>query len=276
MTIPASSATPTITFTPVAGAVRTNPVDNAQLVYIPEGQFTMGLSEPQVNFLLNICDECRPDHFYGSQPPHPVRVDAYWIYQTEVTNRMYAACVWDADCQPPAQTGSNTHDDYWGNPAYDDYPVVYVDWFAADRYCRWAGGRLPTDAEWEKAARGDDARIFPWGDAAPDASLANVGNPSGDNRPVGSYPQGASPYGVLDMAGNAWEWVADWHDINYYRYSPLDNPQGPDASPDGQRSGRGGNWYWHGAFASAAYHDWWEPENSGSETGFRCVVDAGS
>lgn len=269
---PEPTATPTVTPTPAAGTIQTNPIDGAALVFIPEGQFIMGLSDDQVQFLLSICSECEPDHFYASQPPHPVHLDAFWIYQTEVTNSMYAGCVEAGSCPPPTDTGSNTRPDYWGNPAYDDYPVIFVNWFAAQQYCEWAGARLPTDAEWEKAARGTDARIFPWGDAAPDTTLANSGDRDGDTRPVGSYPAGASPYGVLDMTGNVWEWTADWHDINYYRFSPLDNPQGPESSPDDRRSGRSGGWYWHGAFGSAAYHDWWEPENDGAETGFRCAV----
>lgn len=269
---PEATATSTVTATPAAGTIRSNPIDGANLVFIPEGEFTMGLSEDQVQFLLSICPDCNADHFYASQPPHPVYLDAFWIYQTEVTNAMYTACVRAQSCPRPSDIGSNTRPEYWGNPAYDDYPVVFVNWFAAQQYCEWAGGRLPTDAEWEKAARGTDARIFPWGDEPPNPTLANTGDRNGDTRAVGSYPAGASPYGVLDMTGNVWEWTADWHDLNYYRFSPLDNPQGPDSSPDGSRSGRSGGWYWHGAFGSAAYHDWWEPENVSSETGFRCAT----
>lgn len=271
---PEHTATPTATPTPSGGARGVNPIDGATLIFIPEGEFTMGLSEEQVQFLLSICPDCNADHFYASQPPHPVYLDAFWIYQTEVTNAMYTACVRADRCPRPSDIGSSTRSEYWGNPAYDDYPVIFVNWFAAQQYCEWAGARLPTDAEWEKAARGTDARIFPWGDDPPGPTLANTGDRNGDTRAVGSYPAGASPYGVLDMTGNVWEWTADWHDLNYYRFSPLDNPQGPDSSPDGSRSGRSGGWYWHGAFGSAAYHDSWEPENVSSETGFRCATSA--
>lgn len=269
---PTTSATSTTV--PEAGTQRTNPIDGATLVYVPAGQFMMGMTTNQVDYMLRNCDECNQDHFYGSQPAHPVQLDAYWIYQNEVTNDLYAACVADGACAMPARTDSNTRSDYWANPSFANYPVIHINWFAAADYCRWAGGRLPTEAEWEKAARGEDGRLFPWGDTMPNAQLANVGDRNGDTRPAGSYPQGASPYGVLDMAGNVWEWVNDWHDVDYFRYSPLENPTGPDQSPNGRRVGKGGAWYWAAAFASPAYHDWWEPDNESAETGFRCAFDS--
>ena len=271
---PVASATPTRMPAPAPGTVRTNPADDAPLVYIPGGEFTMGLTAPQADFLLSSCDVCNSGHFEASRPAHTVRVDPFWIYQTEVTNDMYAGCVTAGACAPPAETSSNSHESYWGNPTFAAYPVVHVTWFDADNYCRWAGGRLPTSAEWEKAARGTDGRLFPWGDQPPDRQHGNIDRLVEDAVPVGSYPAGASPYGVLDMAGNVWEWVYDWFDRDYYNYGPVDNPRGPATSPEGQRSGRGGSWYWHAAFASAAYNDWWEPEEHGSAVGFRCAVEA--
>jgi serine/threonine-protein kinase len=199
-------------------------------------------------------------------------LSAYWIYQTEVTNKMYAACQDAGVCQPPEKLGSQTRSSYYRNPTYDNYPVVYVAWAASNTYCHWAGGRLPTEAEWEKAARGTDGRLFPWGNEPPHAGLANTGNNVGDTTAVGAYRQGASPYGVLDMAGNVWEWVADWFEVDYYSISPNVNPQGPASSSQGLRSGRGGSWYWGDSYASSAYHDNWAPNKVDSGVGFRCVV----
>ena len=115
----------------------------------------------------------------------------------------------------------------WNDLAYAEHPVVNVNWDQANAYATWAGGRLPTEAEWEKACRGTDGRIYPWGDEPPTAELANFANNVGDTTPVGSYPNGASPYGALDMAGNVWEWTADWYAADYYANSPPANPPGP-------------------------------------------------
>ena len=269
-----STATPipTPTSLPGPGTLSTNPSDDATLVFIPGGQFTMGLTSTQVDQLLTICADCTDNIFNASQPAHPVELDSYWIYQTEVTNDMYARCVAAGSCSPPAGSNSSTRENYWSNPAYAQHPVVLVDWFSARDYCSWAGGRLPTEAEWEYAARGDDDRLFPWGNLPPSPSLANVGDPNGDTTAVGSYPEGSSPFGVLDMAGNVWEWVNDWYEADYYARSPVPNPTGPNSSSLGRRVGRGGAWFWDGAYASTAYHDWWEPQNTGTETGFRCAI----
>jgi formylglycine-generating enzyme required for sulfatase activity len=182
---------------------------------------------------------------------------------------MYQQCVAAGACSPPESTSSETRESFYGDPAFDRYPVVWVDWYAADAYCKWAGGRLPSEAEWEKAGRGTDGRLFPWGDSLPDLSRANLNREVGDTTEVGAFPQGASPYGLLDVTGNVWEWVADWYWIDYDpalsgQMPPGDNPK---------RSLRGGSFGYTGAFASPGYRDWWEPYQTGSGVGFRCAVD---
>jgi formylglycine-generating enzyme required for sulfatase activity len=156
-------------------------------------------------------------------PQHTVYLDNYWIDQTEVTNIQYNQCVVAGVCE-----GGDTA------PEWADFPVTNVNWNQARTYCEWAGGRLPTEAEWEKAARGTDGRTYPWGegidcDHARYAEAPNCGN---EILPVGSLPAGASPYGALDMAGNIAEWTADWMDVNYYESSPRENPTGPDVPPE--------------------------------------------
>ncbi len=161
------------------------------------------------------------------QPPHNVQLDAYWIDQVEITNSMYALCVNADVCRPPRKLSSDNREHYYDNPDFRDYPVVYVAWADADAYCRWAERRLPTEAEWEYVARGDDERNYPWGDEAPNAYNSNAENTVGDTSRVGSYAEGASPFGALDLAGNVWEWVADRYDAAYYKKSPLETRKVP-------------------------------------------------
>lgn len=174
------------------------------MLLIPAGEFTMG-----ADFGDN-----------DMEPVQQVYLDAYYIDKYEVTNALYRACVSVGACRPPHDINSHTHFDYYGNPEFDNYPVINVDWDQALTYCRWRGAGLPTETEWEKAANWDDdkqeKRLFPWGDTL-DCSFANYVGPEwdgcvGDTTRVGSYPSGASFYGLLDMAGNVAEWVADWYD----------------------------------------------------------------
>lgn len=202
---------------PLSGAEVVNPQDGSLMIYVPSGEFTMG-----------------SDSFEADESPaHIVHLDGYWIYQTEVTNELYRQCFMADACQL-----GNIPDVFMSNEDFNDYPVVSLTWEQADNYCRWAGVRLPTEAEWEKAGRGETERNYPWGDD-PDLDHVNYG---GDIEilPVGSYPAGASPYGVLDMSGNVYEYVADWYDPGYYAISPLENPQGPENGT--QRVIRGGSW----------------------------------
>jgi formylglycine-generating enzyme required for sulfatase activity len=235
--------------------VKTRSADGMVMVYVPKGKFIMG----------------SPDDasFTDEQPQHTVSLNGFWIDRTEVTNAKYALCVQAGNCQPPHNTSSLTRSHYYGNSQYDDYPVIYVDWDQANTYCSWAGGRLPTEAEWEKAARGTDGRTYPWGDTDPTCSVANFQDCVGDTSAVGSYPAGVSPYGALDMAGNVWEWVADWYSDSYYSSSPSSNPIGPSSGTD--RVLRGGSWYNAVHLARSAYRNWFYPDGwSSFVIGFRC------
>jgi formylglycine-generating enzyme required for sulfatase activity len=270
--------------TPVVSQTMVNPQDGAILVYVPEGEFLMGSDEDEF--------------FEDEMPAHLVYLDAYWIYQTEVTNQHFAEFIAASGYVTTAERAGGSVVVYadsggWVEGAHgqapegpgssisgrEEHPVVHVSWYDSFAYCEWSGGRLPTEAEWEKAARGTDRRTYPWGDQSPTDQLANYNHHAGGTAPVGSYPLDASPYGALDMAGNVSEWVADLYDEHYYSSSPYENPTGIDVAEVDDLRGevyvtRGGVWYAPGAYLRVTLRGWSEPFWPSNGMGFRCVVPA--
>ncbi len=282
-TTAASPASPSPSSTPKPpnlgiGATKISPKDQMPMVYVPEGEFLMGAKDD-------------PEAKNDETPQHIVYLDAFWIDKTEVTNAMFAKFVAETGyittaeqqgwSKVHAESGQwvNTEGADWQHPTgpgsnikgLDHYPVLHTSWEDARSYCAWAGKRLPTEAEWEKAARGPDGRLFPWGNSI-NCNYAQYKDCGGKSLPVGSRPDGVSYYGAEDMAGNAWEWVADWYDANYYAYSPYENPPGPSGGE--YRIQRGGSWKMGGPKylrasnrARADTSETWETD------GFRCAAD---
>jgi eukaryotic-like serine/threonine-protein kinase len=270
--VPTPAPSPTPAPTLPGGSVSTRSVDGMIMLYVPEGEFTMGMSAGQA---LGICqtlyDNCIGSWFTDEGPVHTVSLAAYWIDRTEVTNAMYSECEKQGKCTPPHSTTSPTHEDYYTNSFYGNYPVIFVDWNQANAYCKYAGARLLTEAEWEKAARGTNASVYPWGNFAPALNLANFrlrGSNNTDAVPVGGYSAGKSTYGAFDLIGNVAEWVADWYAADYYASSPTTDPQGP-ASGDA-RVIRGGGWATTPAFLTAVFRDKLAPYQINDYVGFRC------
>jgi formylglycine-generating enzyme required for sulfatase activity len=273
-----------------AGATGVWEQDDSVMVYVPAGTFWMGSTSAEIEDAVAACvvnggseTPCRRS--LGAEGPrHEIYLDAFWIDRTEVTNAQYRKCVEAEVCEEPTTCD-------WGAPTYNDdskadHPAVCVDWNDARTYCQWAGKRLPTEAQWEKAARGTDGRIYPWGDTF-DGQLVNFcdihcefehkskdwDDGYADTAPVGSYPGGESPYGAWDLAGNVWEWVSDWYDGNYYSISPNGNPAGPDTGT--YKVLRGGAWNRDWDRTRAAQRRDHDPSDRASIFGFRCCVAAG-
>jgi len=261
------------------GRTKTASVDNMILMYVPAGEFLMGTE-------IGLTDE---------QPIHKVYLDSYWIDQKEVSNARYIECVEAGKCDRPSSLK------FYNDPSFASHPVEYVSWKDAVNYCTWAGRRLPTEAEWEMAATWDpytnQQRVYPWGDEYDcrkgnfddelelDASLMQDGSVGCDgfvrSAPVGSFPDGASLYGALDLSGNVWEWVHDaFIEVdpfnasieNYYANSPLENPMGVDPAITEYRSMRGGSYNFTFGFGRAAYRLWYGLDDSYDGVGFRCAL----
>lgn len=290
-----SIITPTLTRPlPKAAAApvetRIRPVDEAVMVYAPAGEFLMGSSDAEITLAKADCPNCPEDWFDGEQPQHSVYLDAYWIDMYEVTNAQYAKFItaggydqrdlWTAEGWQWKMADNRTQPRYWEDADWNkpDYPVVGVVWFEALAYCRWAGARLPSEAEWERAAGWDGQKevktIYPWGNDWDPARLNTVESALGGTTPVGYYcPQAASPVGACDMVGNAWEWMS-----SVYRPYPYRADDGrEELETHGTRVLRGGSWINERDRARVAYRlppfpgDFilFDPTN-----GFRCAMPA--
>jgi eukaryotic-like serine/threonine-protein kinase len=281
--------TSAINHTTGIGATMKNPADGADMVYVPEGVFVMGSNSR--------------DAYDDEKPVHIVHLDSFWIYQYEVTNDLFAVFVKETGYLTTAEAQGYSllwqggswvmqPDTHWAAPhgpgsniiGFGDHPVAHMSYYDAAAYCEWAGGRLPTEAEWEKAARGVDSRMYPWGNSSVTGDKVNycdmhcsydwADNNQNDGfvytAPVGSFPMGISPYGAFDMAGNVWEWVEDWFDGKFYHTSPYQNPSGP---TNGEfRSVRGGSWIDKERDVRATYRDGNKPDSSSLHNGFRCQI----
>ena len=248
-----TASSPATTSGTAAGEERTNSIDGATMVYVPAGEFVMGSSDDD--------KDAQPDE----KPQHTVYLDAYSIYKNDVTVAQYRNF-----CTATGRAMPRSPDWGW----IDTHPIVNVSWDDATAYAAWAGAALPTEAQWEKAARGTDGRIYPWGN---DWDATKCSNSVGDNHPgqtspVGSFPAGASPYGCMDKAGNVWQWCADWYGADYYQHAPSRNPTGPETGY--VRVLRGGSWniYNFAYFFRGAYRNYYyNPHNRWTDVGFRCV-----
>ena len=281
-TSPTSTSTiqPTVTETSTTAPLSTGSSlirekDGMQMLYIPEGEFLMGSSN-------------RDDDAYAHEKPqHRVYLGAFWMDAYEVSNAMFRTFVTVTGYRTQAEkhgfsymynaagawdifNGVNWQHPLGSDTQYQDLlPVTHVNLYDAQAYCEWAGGRLPTEAEWEKAARGDDERLFPWGNTFDSTFLQS----NGKSGPVSiySYPKGASPYGILNMAGNVFEWTSDWFYANYYAQSPVENPQGLESGE--YKTIRGGAWINSQKHVRTTHRDFSMPHLMNHLLGFRCVMD---
>jgi formylglycine-generating enzyme required for sulfatase activity len=284
---PAASGTRAPTPTPwlhpegVLGETRI--LNGMEMVYVPAGEFLMGSTQEQVDRVTESCVAgCDREWFAAEYPQHAVTLDGFWIGKYEVTNAQYRAFM---------EAGGYTHEEWWSEEGWAwlqrakrkqpsfwtkapwngaDYPVVGVTWWEADAFARWVGMRLPTEAEWEKAARGTDGREWPWGNDW-DAARTNSAESALERTTlVGLYPAGASPYGALDMAGNVSEWCSDWRVDDYYAVSPARNPTGPLTGLE--RVARGGEFDAHRDWVRCAARGWGAQHSNSIRMGFRVVA----
>lgn len=269
------------------------------MIEIPGGPFVQGSTRDQLNFFENLCaddqQQCTASTFADEEPQRRVTLKAFWIDVSEVTNQQFLAFVQDTGYvtkaeqdgeslvwDEPHRTLVVTKGASWRQPQGPgtditqgmDYPVVQVAWDDATAFCKWAGKRLPSEAEWEKAARGVAGQLFPWGNQ----SEPNRGDFATEARTpplhaVDRFPQGASPYGVLNLLGNVAEWTADWYDAGYYQSAPTANPPGSSFSPDGTRVIRGGSRATRQGYLHAAQRNGLKPDTHTELIGFRCARD---
>ncbi len=238
------------------------------MVTVPAGWFVMGDDQGPL-----------PD----ARPAHRVYLNTFAIDRFEVSTAQYGMCVTSGACPASERTSSETRQNYFGNKAFASYPVIGVTYADAVAFCNWRKARLPTEAEWEKAARGTDQRIYPWGQRFDPTRLnycdrncelpwrdAQHDDGYADTSPINAFPSGASPYGALNMAGNVWEWVSDWYDPNYYAHSPARNPQGP--ANGTQRITRGGGIFDDHVFTTSAMRRRFTPDVASTSVGFRCAA----
>lgn len=269
---PTPTATPDPTLLPTATpSPLVDPLSGARMIYIPGGVFRMGDDEGDRNV----------------KPSFVTRLDAYFIDETEVTNGQYRRCVEAGVCEPPQSVRATFHPSYYGDPAYDNYPVIFVSWYAADAMCRWRGARLPSEAEWEYAAGYNPAvakkLTFPWGEVF-DGELANYCDVNctrserdvtfddghKDTAPVDSFPDGRSPFGLFNMAGNVMEWVNDWYNPDAYQTASDVNPMGPVSGVT--KVMRGGSWLSSPDDLKVTARDLYEPAVARANLGFRCAM----
>lgn len=244
---PTETPAPTSTFTLTPLPVKIIDIKNVPMALVSSGNFIMG-SESGNNDAKHV---------------HEVYLDDFYMDIYEVTNKFYEECVGEGVCSEPVYW------DYYREKFYADHPVVYVTWTQADVYCKWRGASLPTEAQWEKAARGVDGRTYPWGEEI-DCSKASFRSCNKtDTDEVGSYESGKSPYGIYDMAGNVWEWTADWYEENYYQYSLLSNPSGPETGI--YRVMRGGAWSYQVDYLRSYNRRSGNVDGARNVIGFRCV-----
>jgi formylglycine-generating enzyme required for sulfatase activity len=276
--------------------------DGAEMVLVPAGEFVMGSAPDDIASLLRRHLKVNGAILQDEIPRHRVFLDAFYIDTYEVTNARFQQFVKATGYRTQAEregggkirTGATTWaqvpDANWRAPrgqgssiaGLEAHPVVQVSWHDAKAYCTWAGKRLPSEAEWEKAARGTDGRLYPWGNESDGTRVnfcdrncpfawkdAAVDDGYRSTAPVGSYGAGKSPYGAYDMAGNVWEWVADWYDAKYYRRSPARNPPGPTAGT--QVVLRGGSWLYTAPDFRTTERAGVPPDRRNENIGLRCV-----
>jgi formylglycine-generating enzyme required for sulfatase activity len=249
----APAVEPTATLAPVALAgpqagTKMKWMDGSSLAYVPLSEFIMG-----------------NDDF--NAPVHKVTLDGYWIYTTKVTNRMYAQCVAVGACTSPTQELGGA---VYSNPEFANHPVVGVTWDQSQAYCSWSQGQLPTEAQWEKAAHGENGNPFPWGSDDPACDILSFAYCNASTSEVNAFKDGLSPYGLYDMAGNVFEWVSDWYGESYYKDSAIVNPTGPESGE--YRVIRGSSFESYPDQINLGIRHFNAGSNHRRDVGFRCVV----